>query len=329
MRRREQVLRVVHVEALPVRVVEEPADPPDDARQVQDDEPDDLDAQPAHPRRGLQRDLADRPRVDRDEQVEADLGREAPRLVDPVEEPGRVVDLEQTEVGEDVARAVQPALGEPEREVDDQHREPVAGKDAQDAAPPESVRRRRLPAGEVGRRERPVEQEPRDQEEDRDAGVAVGEQLPEAAVGAVPGLEPGVVQEDGAGGDGPEPVEAREVGVAPGGGLMGVGRVIGRDARLLRDHRGHATGQGSPEFRSAVPGVPLSGVLLLLVVLLLDVHRPDVVVRRRRCSRPRASPCTSSGPGCCTCACRCGRRDTRSGVLAVEPLAQRRRRCAL
>ncbi len=52
------------------------------------------------------------------------------------------------------------------------------------------------------------------------------------------------------------------------------------------------------------------------VVLLLDVDRPDVVVRRRRCSRPSAWRCTSSDPGCCTCACRCGRPD---GCWAPRP----------
>ena len=44
----------------------------------------------------------------------------------------------------------------------------------------------------------------------------------------------------------------------------------------------------------------------------------------RRCSRPRASPCTSSGPGCCTCACRCGRLDTRSCVFASSHPTQHR-----
>jgi len=58
---------------------------------------------------------------------------------------------------------------------------------------------------------------------------------------------------------------------------------------------------------------------VLLVVLLFDVHRPDVVAGARMFSTVSMAY-TSSGPGCCTCASRCGDR-VHVGHLGVEVLA--------
>ena len=127
------------------------------------------------------------------ERVEADLRGEAPRLVHTQEEALRVVDLREAEVREEVAGRVERPLGEPEDHVDAGEREPVARDDPQEAAPPEPVGRQRLATGQVRGHERAIEQEPRDEEEDRDPRVAVSEELPEATVDAVARGEPGVV----------------------------------------------------------------------------------------------------------------------------------------
>ncbi len=93
------------------------------------------------------------------EEVEADLDAQAPRLHDPGEQVCAGVDLRKPVEVEDVAGVVH--LDGAEHEDGHREHEPVGGQDAQGAAPVEVAEAWRGPVGEMCRHERAVKQEAR------------------------------------------------------------------------------------------------------------------------------------------------------------------------
>ena len=156
----------------------------------------------------------------RKEEVEADLRAQAPRLGEPVGDVRPAVDLQQAEVDDRVAGAVERRRAEHD-EHEHQH-EPVGREDAQEPAPEVGAGRGLGPALQVGEHEGPVQQEPGDQEEDRHADVHAGEVRAQRVHAVQPGHKGDVREHDGRRRDRPQTVEAREV-VGPGAGRCGDG----------------------------------------------------------------------------------------------------------
>ena len=133
-------------------------------------------------------------------------------------------------------------------------------------------------ASQLAGHERPEQQEARDHEEDGDADVHALEH----------GLEPArkVLL---------HPRTGREVACTTSTIVMPKKRNASKQGKwsVLPDSKPAAPISGDgPSSREVMspPGCGCLGVVRdLFVVLLFDVHRPDIVGRRRRCSRPRAS----------------------------------------
>jgi hypothetical protein len=90
-------------------------------------------------------------------------------------------------------------------------RDPVGRDDAQDAPQVKAPDRNPSPGLQARGDERPVEQKPRDEEEQDHAVVAVVEQLGQRRVHVWPHRDE-VVEEDAPGGEAPQRVDQREAG---------------------------------------------------------------------------------------------------------------------
>ena len=121
-------------------------------------------------------------RPDRERHVEHDLDAQRPGGPVAMDQRPVVVGLRESEVRE----RVRAHRGEGQPDRDDGERHPVGRHDPEGAADPVSGDRRHRRAREAGGHERPVQQEPRDEEEDVDPDVEVREVGPVARLGDGP-----------------------------------------------------------------------------------------------------------------------------------------------
>ena len=107
----------------------------------------------------------------RQHEIEAQLSRKAPRLRESRNRSTRVVHVHEPKRRKEANDAED--RHNTERELDHQS-DPVARVDAHQSTDPERTRRRSGPTFELGRHERPIQQEAREHEEDGDADVHAG-----------------------------------------------------------------------------------------------------------------------------------------------------------
>src|SRR5207248_2138283 len=141
------------------------------------------------------------------EDVERDLGDERVRRQDRADHVAEAVEVEEAVEEEEVPDRRQ-LLGDVQKEDGDRRGDPVGGEDAQAAPPEVGDGARAAGAREPGRNERPVQQESRDHEEDRDAHVHPRREGAESRSAVEAAEERHVRDEHHARGQGAEPVEA-------------------------------------------------------------------------------------------------------------------------
>ena len=182
---------------------------------------------------------------------------------------------------------------------------------------------RSRPAVEPGGDERPVQQEAGQHEEQRHAHVGAGEPRPERLVPAhEPRLQAHVAQQDAQGGDGPEPVEAREL---PAGRAQPARRVGGR-ARALARRPPLGPGTPTPAARA------LGGVVLVRFRRSLSEPLPRggaKSVARRRIPAPgaraRAPARPPPEPGCGAAPSMPASIVTPAGIMSASSAGSRNR----
>ncbi|MCZ7536530.1 MAG: hypothetical protein M5T61_11910 [Acidimicrobiia bacterium] len=151
-------------------------------------------------------------RVYGQEQVEAELGGEGPRLLERTEDVWLEVDVGERVEGDESAEARYRVVGARQHEDHEGDGDPERREDAQEAAPEIWARCGRRPVLEARRDERSVEEEAGDEEERRDTDVEARRvRAPEVAAQAEAADERRVGHCDRERRDRPQPVETGEV----------------------------------------------------------------------------------------------------------------------
>ena len=211
-------------------------------------------------------------RQHRQQQVEGDLGGEAPGLAEPVPELPVLVDLGQRQVPQPVAGRRRPVLRQHQQA--DHHRDPVRGQDPGGPPPQVPAGGRAAAVRRLRVRVRPEQQEAGEHEEHRDPHVEPGQPGADGGVaGVAPGGEPDVVPDHGERPDHPDGVER---GQPPQ-------RLIGKRSRHQpsRGSRG-LSDSGVTCGQVLHPGTPAGHRLTVFVRRISEVSPGCRAVRHRR-----------------------------------------------